>query len=279
MKTMKSLIKLFIFAFLLNFTYAQTITTTTSRQVTTTTTTAKPTTTVVIKNAVDWRNTKGMLQPVKNQGSCGSCWAFAAVAALEAAIFKKNGQSMSLSEQQLVDCAYRSKPRDGCQGGWMGDAYNYLVSSIGSDKTSAYPYTSGSTGTWGSACKTTTLGSTAVGYAPVKGYVQSPTGTEEWLRNAVATIGPVTIGYVVVESFTFYSSGVYYDADCTASNPKYLGGHAVVVVGYGTDPALGDYWIMRNSWGTGWGQAGHFLMARNRGNLCGLATYATYPTI
>ena len=123
------------------------------------------------------------------------------------------------------------------------------------------------------------MGTTAVGYTPVKGYVQTPTGTEAWLQNAVATIGPVTIGYDVVESFYYYSSGVYYDPDCSSSSVNYQGGHAVVVVGYGTDPTLGDYWIMRNSWGTGWGQAGHFLMARNRGNICGLATKATYPTI
>jgi C1A family cysteine protease len=123
------------------------------------------------------------------------------------------------------------------------------------------------------------LGSTAVGYTPVKGYVQTPTGTEAWLQNAVATIGPVTIGYDVVTSFYYYESGVYYDPDCSESSVNYDGGHAVVVVGYGTDPALGDYWIMRNSWGTGWGQAGYFLMARNRGNLCGLANSATYPTI
>ena len=68
-----------------------------------------------------------------------SCWAFAAVSALESAIFLKTGKSMSLSEQQLVDCTYRSTGRDGCQGGWMSAAYNYLIASIGSDKTASYP--------------------------------------------------------------------------------------------------------------------------------------------
>ena len=68
-----------------------------------------------------------------------SCWAFAAVSALESAIFLKTGESMSLSEQQLVDCTYRSVGHDGCQGGWMGDAYNYLIPSIGSDTSTAYP--------------------------------------------------------------------------------------------------------------------------------------------
>ena len=131
-----------------------------------------------------------------------------------------------------------------------------------------------------STCKTTSLGTAAVGFSPVLGYVQSPyPGTESWLKNAVATVGPVTIGFDVVTSFYYYSSGVYYDADCNTASANYQGGHAVVVVGYGTDPLEGDYWIMRNSWGTWWGNQGYFLMARNRGNLCGLATYATYPLV
>ena len=73
-----------------------------------------------------------------------------------------------------------------------------------------------------------------------------------------------------MNSFFSYSSGVYYDADCTNDSPNYLGAHAVVAVGYGTDPKDGDYWIVRNSWGKGWGVEGYFLMARNRGNLCNL---------
>ena len=124
-----------------------------------------------------------------------------------------------------------------------------------------------------------TLDSSAVGYTPVTGYVQSPDGSEKWLQNAVATIGPVTIGFDVVGSFMSYSSGVYNDANCNSNNPNYMGGHAVVVVGYGTDSKVGDYWLMRNSWGMKWGEQGYFRMARNKKNLCGLATYATYPTL
>jgi hypothetical protein len=141
---------------------------------------------------------------------------------------------------------------------------------------------SGSTAKWTGKCNTTLLGLSAVGYAPILGYVRTPLYTEEWLQYAVATVGPVTIAFDVVKSFMSYSSGIYYDADCSYSSVNYVGGHAVVVVGYGTDPtlgALGDYWIVRNSWGKGWGQAGHVLMARNRGNLCGLAYDATYPVV
>ena len=123
------------------------------------------------------------------------------------------------------------------------------------------------------------MGASAVGYAPILGYVQTPAYTEEWLQYAVATVGPVTIAIDVVKSF---SSGIYYDADCSYSSVNYVGGHAMVVVGYGTNATLGtlgDYWIVRNSWNTRWGQAGHVLMARNRGNLCGLAYGATYPVV
>ena len=133
------------------------------------------------------------------------------------------------------------------------------------------------------SCQTNTLGTAAVGYTPIVDMIESPLGTEAWLQNAVATVGPVTIGYDVVNSFYSYSNGIYYDADCSSSSTNYLGGHAVVVVGYGTNPtlgALGDYWICRNSWGTGWAQlGGYFKMARNRGNLCGLANWATYPVV
>ena len=141
-------------------------------------------------------------------------------------------------------------------------------------------YVSGSTATWGSSCRTDTLGSSAVGYTPVTGYVYTPDQTEAWLENAVATVGPVPMAFIVVNSLWSYSSGIYYDADCTWSSANYAGFHAVVVVGYGTDPTLGgDYWIVRNSWGTGWGDKGYIKFARNRGNLCELASYAQYPTL
>ena len=123
------------------------------------------------------------------------------------------------------------------------------------------------------------MGSAAIGYTPVVGYVQSPTGTEAWLQTTVTNVGPTTIAIVVVNSFFSYSSGVYYDADCFDTSANFAGYHAIVVVGYGTDATLGDYWIVRNSWGTSWGETGYIRMARNKGNLCGLATYATYPTV
>ena len=123
------------------------------------------------------------------------------------------------------------------------------------------------------------MGTSAVGYTPVKGYVQSPDGSEAWLQNAVAKVGPVTIGIDVVNSFMSYKSGVYYDADCNSKNPSYAGGHAIVVVGFGTDPSKGDYWIVRNSWGLNWGDKGYIKMSRNRENNCFIASWQSYPIL
>ncbi len=130
------------------------------------------------------------------------------------------------------------------------------------------------------SCQTNSLGASAVGFTPVTGYVETPDGSEAWLQNSVATQGPVTIGFVVVYSFYYYTSGIYYDSDCTMSSVNYAGLHAVTVVGFGTDPALGgDYWIVKNSWSEYWGDRGYILMARNRGNMCMLGKWATYPTV
>ena len=97
------------------------------------------------------------------------------------------------------------------------------------------------------SCQTNILGTAAVGYTPIVDIIQSPDNSEAWLQNAVATVGPVTIGSAVLDSFYSYSNGIYYDVNCVSSlSPN----HAVVVVGYGTDPTLGvfgDYWICRNS--------------------------------
>ena len=111
-------------------------------------------------------------------------------------------------------------------------------------------------------------------------YVQAPyPGTEQWLMNAVANIGPTTVGFNVVNSFYDYTGGVYSDSDCKTTSTNYLGGHAVVVIGYGTDSMQGDYWLLKNSWGASWGEQGYFKIARNKNNMCDVALYATYPLV
>ena len=96
-----------------------------------------------IPSSVDWRTKLNI--PIRNQASCGSCWAFSAVFELESFNLLVNGKSTDLSEQNLVDCTYGSY--DGCNGGWMDDAYNYIIKNNGIDTEAAYPYNSGSTKT------------------------------------------------------------------------------------------------------------------------------------
>lgn len=111
--------------------------------------------------------------------------------------------------------------------------------------------------------------------AAVKKYVEIPEADEDTLAKAVATVGPVSVGIDVSGKFQFYKEGVYYNPDCSVNNIR----HAVLVVGYGTDRTYGHYWIVKNSWGTDFGDRGYILMARNKGNNCGIATMAVYPLV
>lgn len=111
--------------------------------------------------------------------------------------------------------------------------------------------------------------------ATIERYVAIPESNENELMKAVATIGPVSVGIDVSGNFKFYKKGVYYNSDCSVDNIR----HAVLVVGYGTHKKYGDYWIVKNSWGTHFGKKGYILMARNKGNNCGIATMAVYPLV
>lgn len=216
---------------------------------------------------VDWRQ-KGAVTEVKNQGECGSCWAFSATGAIEGAMALKNGTNIvnSLSEQNLLDCSSKYGNM-GCDGGMMDDAFEYVKDNNGLDTEESYPY-------MGKAdkCqfKNETVGATVLGYKDLQ------QGDEEQLKIAIATIGPISIGIDAgLWSFQLYESGVYYDEWC--SN-KYLD-HGVLLVGYGTDEKHGDYWLVKNSWGEDWGEQGYVRIARNKQNHCGVATLASFPVV
>ncbi|XP_042910064.1 cathepsin L-like peptidase [Parasteatoda tepidariorum] len=218
-----------------------------------------------IPDEVDWRE-QGLVTPVKDQGDCGSCWAFSTTGSLEGQHKKKTGQLISLSEQNLVDCTWVYE-NNGCNGGWMDNAFKYIQDNLGIDTEVSYPYTA-------NASLNCLFKKENVG-ANCTGYVDIGSGDEESLKKAVATVGPISVAIDASQpSFHSYQSGIYDEEFCSTSELD----HAVLVVGYGTENGL-DYWLVKNSWGTSWGMNGYIKMSRNRDNQCGIATKASFPSV
>merc|ERR1711959_548032 len=217
--------------------------------------------------SVDW-TTKGAVTPVKNQGQCGSCWAFSTTGSLEGAYQIANGKLLSFSEQELVDCA-GSFGNQGCNGGLMDNGFKY-VQSKGDALESTYSYT-GKTGT----CSKSKQSDAAIKGSQVTGFHDVQSDSVAQMEAAVAQ-GPVSIAIEADQSgFQFYKSGVF-SGKCGTNLD-----HGVLAVGYGTDGGK-DYWKVKNSWGSTWGQAGYIMMARNIANKkgqCGIAAQPSYPTM
>lgn len=195
--------------------------------------------------SVDWR-TKGVVTPVKDQGMCGSCWAFAATETIESAVAIKTGKLLMLSEQNMVSCT--PNPQEcggtgGCDGATAELGYEY-VKEKGISSEATLPYR-GQTG----KCVETTKA------ANITGYVKLPTNDHDALLNAIATVGPIAITVAASEWMDFENGvfdGCAKDADLD---------HGVQLVGYGTDGS-NDYWLVRNSWGPAWGEKGYIRLKR-----------------
>jgi cathepsin L len=218
---------------------------------------------------VDWRS-QGYVTPVKDQGQCGSCWAFSTVASLEGQYFKKNGNLVSLAEQQLVDCS-RSFGNQGCNGGLMDQGFQYIKShSTGMALESSYRYTARD-----GSCHPDSDLSFPSPAATVTGFTDVQVGSEADLTNALATVGPIAVAIDAShQSFQLYRSGVYYAALCSSKRLD----HGVTAVGYGVD-GKHDYYIVKNSWGAVWGEQGYIKMSRNRNTNCAIASSASSPLV
>ncbi|KAJ3677112.1 hypothetical protein LUZ60_002836 [Juncus effusus] len=218
----------------------------------------------LLPESKDWRK-EGIVSPVKNQGSCGSCWTFSTTGALEAAYAQSTGKNISLSEQQLVDCGYGYN-NFGCNGGLPSQAFQYIKYNGGLDTEEAYPYV----GVDG-VCH---FSANDVG-VKVADAVNITQNAEDELKHAVGLVRPVSVAFEVIDGFRSYTSGVYTSDHC-GTGPMDVN-HAVLAVGYGVEDGV-PYWLIKNSWGADWGMDGYFKMEMGK-NMCGVATCASYPII
>ena len=226
-----------------------------------------------LPSRVDWREA-GAVTPVKSQGMCGSCYSFSATGALEAMYQRKTGVLTSLSEQNIIDCSWQFG-NFGCGGGLPDSAYQYIKENNGIDTETSYPYEAATTRPNGqkTACRYNPAFKAAVDV----GFVDVEAGNEAELKTAVATVGPCSVAIDASHpSMQFYSRGIYREEQCSTEELD----HAVLAIGYGVEEKSGkEYWLVKNSWGTGWGEEGYFRIARNEGNMCGIATLANYPLV
>ncbi|XP_071222724.1 cathepsin L.1 isoform X2 [Salvelinus alpinus] len=157
----------------------------------------------------------------------------------------------------------------GCMGGLMDQAFEYIKSLApgGVDTEDSYPYQAED--------KTCRYKPDSVG-ATCSGFVDVTSGDEKALQQAVATVGPVSVAIDAAHSsFQLYDSGVYDELECSSDDLD----HGVLAVGYGTSDDGQDYWLVKNSWGLGWGDKGYIMMSRNKHNQCGIATASSYPLV
>lgn len=204
-----------------------------------------------LPESVDWR-IKGIVGPIKRQGTCGSCWTFSAVAAMEGFHAHKTGKFVQLSEQNLIDCAVYGD-NCGCFGGNMDGAFRYVISNNGIATEDSYPY-EGKV----KRCrfKNSTIGARISNYRKIQ-------RLDERSLQVASSMGIVSVGIEVLKKFEFYKHGIF-DEPCSDS-PEIT--HAVAIVGYGSANNT-DYWIIKNSWGTDWGEKGYMRVLRGNNSIC-----------
>jgi cathepsin F len=211
--------------------------------------------------SIDWRE-KGAVTGVKDQKQCGSCWSFSTTGNVEGQWFLKKGELISLSEQQFVDCDHNGD--EGCNGGLPSNAYEYAIEAGGIEREDAYPYKARSGTCKFDKSKVVVTISSQVAISQDEGEMAT------WC----AANGPISIG-INAGPMQYYTGGVSHPRK-RLCNPKNLD-HGVLIVGYGTEGST-PYWIIKNSWGTNWGEQGYYRIYRG-GGCCGLNTMCTSAVV
>jgi len=217
----------------------------------------------IAPTSIDWRSS-GAVTPVKDQGQCGSCWAFSATGSMEGAWQIKKKKLNSLSEQQLVDCS-TAQGNMGCNGGLMDQAFEYVIANRGITTEDKYPY---------SATDQDCMDPLPASVVTITSYVDVNPNDDTALGNAVA-IGPVSVAIEAdQEPFQFYKKGIFNDTSCGTALD-----HGVLAVGYNVSGSQ-KYWIVKNSWSDSWGDKGYILMQRKSGaGICGINMAASYAVV
>lgn len=217
----------------------------------------------------NWKDYK-ILNGVKNQGNCGSCWAFSVVDSLESRLFLQTNINESLSIQELIDCTNKNY---GCDGGYIDYTLDYIVENkwLNTEKSYfSYNYKKDTCLVDKDLCST---------HVSLIGYNRLKFGDEEELKYILTLYGPLPIAIHISENFLFYKSGIFSDVDCD----QYKLNHAVLLVGYGeetlVDGRVEKYWVIKNSWGGDFGEDGYFRLKRDSNNMCGVASMAYNPIL